>query len=99
MNTADTYSCSEIDGGSIYSNFTDGNNRHPNCPLKSLDQHDAEVRADERKKVCEDIKKGLEDNFVYKDGMIDTYYEDGYYEGGMSIKDMIDKIALKKGDK
>lgn len=67
MNPADTYSCSEIGGGSIYSNFTDGRDRHPNCPLKSLNQHDLEIRAEERKKVVAELKTnygGIEKDII-----------------------------------
>lgn len=40
-----------ISGDSIYGG------RLSDCPLKSLKQHDLEIRADERKKVVEELEK------------------------------------------
>lgn len=102
MNPADTYSCSEIGGGSIYSNFTDGNNRHPNCPLKSLDQQDAEIRANERKKVIDEIDKllkTLKDDYSHLcKTQKEANQETCRYEGVCRVQNELKKLTELKGE-
>jgi len=58
-----------------FNNILYGNQFNPkNCGIiKSLEQHNKEIRADERKKVVEEIEKwGIVTNdYIYYDGLLD----------------------------
>lgn len=58
MNSGDSYSCRKLNGQYIHCNCSDGiGNRHKDCPLKSLTEHDKQVR----KQVCEEIINNLDE--------------------------------------
>lgn len=70
--------------------------KNKNCPLKSLDQHDLEIRADERKKVVEEVIEWVEDNVYAVDVMDDFIVNKIIF---IDYRDLRQKLAELKGEK
>lgn len=61
-------------------------------------EHDNQIRAEERKKVCEEIKLAIKKFLVYPDNRVDCFFDNGYpYED--TICDIIDKVERRINDK
>lgn len=60
-------------------------------------EHDNQIRAEERKKVCEEIKLAIKKFLVYPDNRVDCFFDAGYqYED--TICDVIDKVERRIND-
>ena len=82
-------------------NSLDCKDHKPIIP-KSLDQHDLEIRADERKKVCEELEEWVYNNWYYtwkKENRYDDEEVAIHKDLDVKSEDLRQKLTELKGEK